>query len=96
MNAQDTQNFENYAQSQVLYICDSKVEGLLGRILELINRARRYYAKRALGRAYSKLSPRLLRDIGLDDPQVQMSLYDRNFNIEAEIREMNRKRDLSL
>ena len=96
MNAQDTQNLQNCTQSQVLNICDSKVDRLLGRIIGLINRARSYYTKRALARAYSKLSPRLLRDIGLDDPQVQMTRYDRNFNVEAEMREMSRNGSLHL
>lgn len=96
MNAQDTQNLHPCAQSQVLDICDSKVDRLLARIIELMARVRRYHAKRAQARAYAKLSPRLLRDIGLDDPQVQMSRYDRNFNVEAELREMRPNGNLNL
>ena len=94
MNTQNTQSLRNCMQSEVLYLCDSSVDRLLGRVVDLINSVRTYYAHQALTGLLSKVSPKLLRDIGLDDPQVQMRLFESNFNTEASIREMNRNRNL--
>ena len=94
MNTQNTQSLRKCMQSEVLHLCDSSVDSLLGRVANLINGVRSYYAKQALTGFISKVSPKLLRDIGLDDPQVQMRLFYSNFNTEASIREMNRNRNL--
>jgi hypothetical protein len=94
MNTQNSQNLRNCMQSEVLDLCDSSVDRLLGRVVNLINSVRTYYAHQALTGLFSNLSPKLLRDIGLDDPQVQMRLFESNLNTEASIREMNRNRNL--
>ena len=94
MNTQNTQSLRNCMQSEVLYQYDSSVDRLLGRVVDLINNVRTYYAHQALTGLFSKQSPQLLRDIGLDDPQVQMRLFESNFNTEASIREMNRNGNL--
>jgi hypothetical protein len=94
MNTQNSQSLRNCMQSEVLYQCDSSVDRLLGRVVDMINNVRTYYANQALTSLFSKQSPKLLRDIGLDDPQVQMRLFESNFNTEASIREMNRNGNL--
>jgi hypothetical protein len=94
MNTQNTQNLRNCMQSEVLHQYDSSVDRLLGRVVDLINGIRSYYAHQALTGLLSKASPKLLRDIGLDDPQVQMRLFESNFNTAASIREMNRNKNL--
>ena len=94
MNTQSTQNLRNCMQSEALDLCDSSVDRLLGRVVDLMNSVRTYYAHQALVSLFSKQSPKLLRDIGLDDPQVQMRLFESNFNTEASIREMKRNRIL--
>jgi hypothetical protein len=94
MNTQNTQNLRNCMQTEVMYLCDSSVDRLLGRVVDLINSVRTYYAHQALTSLFSKLPPKLLRDIGLDDPQIQMRLFESNLNTEASIREMNRNRNL--
>jgi hypothetical protein len=83
MNTQNTQNLQNCVQSEVLYLCDSSVDRLLGSVINAINNVRNFYAKQTLARVFTKMSPRLLRDIGLDDPQVQMRKFDSNFYVHA-------------
>ena len=94
MNIQNTQNLQNRMQSEVLYLCDSSVDRLLGSLINTINNLRNFYAKQALTGLFSKMSPRLLRDIGLDDPQVQMRKFGSNFIAEASVREITSNRDL--
>ena len=94
MNIQNTQILQNRMQSEVLYLCDSSVDRLLGSLINAINNFRNFYAKQALTGMFSKLSPQLLRDIGLDDPEVQMRKFGSNFIAEASVREMNRNRGL--
>ena len=94
MNIQNTQNLQNRMQSEVLYLCDSSVDRLLGSVINAINSLRNFYAKQALTGMFSKMSPKLLRDIGLDDPQVQMRKFGSNFNAEASVREITRNRGL--
>jgi uncharacterized protein YjiS (DUF1127 family) len=94
MNAQYTQNLQICMQSEVSYLCDSSVDRFLGSIVKLINGFRNYYANRTLTAFLTRMSPKLLRDIGLDDPQVQMSLFESNFNTEADLRELNQNRYL--
>lgn len=94
MNTQNTQNLQNCMQSEVSYLCDSSLDRLTGRAIKLINFVRDYYANRVLTGFFTTMSPRLLRDIRLDDPQQQMRLFDSNFNTEADLREINRNRYL--
>jgi len=94
MNTQNTQTLQNCVQSEVSHLCDSSVDRLLGRVNKLVNGAREYYANRALTGFFIRMSPKLLRDAGLDDPQVQMRLFDSNFNTEVNLREINRDRHL--
>ena len=81
-------------QSEVLYLCDSSVDRLLGSLINTINSLRKFYAKQALTGLFSKMSPRLLQDIGLDDPAVQMRKFGSNFNAETSVREIARNRNL--
>ena len=94
MNTQNTQNLQNCMQSEVLYLCDSGVDRLLESVINTINNLRSFYAKAALTRMFTKLPSRLLRDIGLDDPAVQMRRFDSNFYVEASLREMDQNRNL--
>ena len=94
MNTQNTQNLQNCMQSEVSYLCESSTGRLLGRVNKLISGVRNYYANQSLTRFFVKSSPKLLRDIGLDDPNVQMRLFENNFNTEASILEMERNRHL--
>jgi len=94
MNAQDSQNLHNCMQSEVSYLCKSSTEKSLGLVNKLIKGIRRYYENRTLTSFLSKMHPKLLRDIGLDDPQVQMHRFESNFNTEASIMEMERNKQL--
>ena len=87
-------NLQNYMQPEISYLCDSGVDRLLGPVDKLINGIRDYSTNRILTGFLTRLSPKLLRDIGLDDPQIQMRLFECNFNTEADLREMNRNRYL--
>lgn len=90
MNTQDTQKLQNSMRSEVSYLCESSAERLLGRVNKLINGVSDYYTNRTLTSFFTRMSPKLLRDIGLDDPQVQMRLFDSNFNTATVLREMDR------
>jgi hypothetical protein len=94
MNAQNTQNLQNCLQFEVSFPCDSAVERLLAPIAKLTNGVKDYYANRTLTNFLTRMSPKLLRDSGLDDPRVQMRLFESNFNTEADLRELNRNRYL--
>ena len=94
MNIQNTQNLQNRMQSEVLVLCDSSVDRLLGSLVNAINHVRNFYAKQALTGMFSKMSPRLLQDIGLDDPAVQMRKFGSNFIAQASVREITRNRGL--
>ena len=94
MNTQNTQNIQNSMHSEVFYICDSGVDRLLASLINTINSVRNFYAKQALTGLFSKMSPKLLRDIGLDDPAVQMRKFGSNINAVISVREITRNSGL--
>ena len=92
MNAQNTQSLQNCVQTEVLYLCESRVDRLLARAIKLIRGVRNFYERQTLTRFFIRQSPALLRDIGLDDPRAQIRLFNRNFNSVASLGELDRNR----
>ncbi|MFT5218473.1 MAG: hypothetical protein ACI822_001316 [Gammaproteobacteria bacterium] len=90
MNTQKTQDLRIGMQAEALNLCESSFDRLVCKTVTLVNSLRGYFAKKALTSLFLNVSPRQLRDIGLDDPALQMRLLDSNLNTEASIREMNR------
>ena len=78
-----TQYMQKSTQAAVLNECSSWLERILVRATEAIAAVRIGRARQTqLGRL-GKLSPRQLSDIGLDDPQLQMRLFDAHIESES-------------
>lgn len=94
MNAQNTQVIESRADSEFSVICGSFTACLRRHADSLIRRVKSYFLGRMPADSLAGMSDRLQRDIGLDDPQLQMHLFDRNFNTINELRNLERNRHL--
>lgn len=92
MNTQNTQDLRIGMQAEALCLCDSMVDRLLAKTVALINNFRNYYAHRAMTALLLKIPSKHLRDVGLDDPTIQVRLTGSNLNTEASLREMNRNK----
>ncbi len=87
-----TQYLQKSTQTAVLNECSSWIERIQVRVAETIAAVRNDRARQAHLRHLSKLSPRQLSDIGLDDPQVQMRLFGAYIESESNDLESLRKR----
>ena len=87
-----TQYLQKYTHAAVLDECSSWIERILVRAVVTIAAVRNRWAQQAQLRHLSKLSLRQLRDIGLDDPQVQMRLFGAYIESESENLESLRNR----
>lgn len=94
MNAQNTQVIQNRTESEIEIFCESTTQRLHRQTDNLIQAIKTYFANRLLANSLAGMSDKLQRDIGLDDPQKQMHLFDRNFNTIAELRHLERNRHL--
>jgi hypothetical protein len=54
----------------------------------LIDNVRHYFVRQSSFDSISRFSVNKLRDISLDNPQQQLKLISRNFEVEASLREM--------
>ena len=70
------QYVQNTNHAAVLDECSSWIERALVGAAETIAAMRKGSARHAQLSHLGKLSPRQLSDIGLDDPQVQMRMFD--------------------
>lgn len=77
-----TQYLQKATHDAVLDECSSWLERILVRVAETFAAARNGRARQSQLRQLGKLSARQLSDIGLDDPQVQLKLF--NAQIESE------------
>jgi len=89
-----TQDIQKPALAAVHDECSSWIEQILDRATRIIAVGRNRLARQAQLRHLSKLSPRHLSDIGLDDPQVQKHLFDAYIEAEGENLESLRNRFL--
>ncbi len=87
-----TQYLQKPTQTAVLDECSSWIERILVRATETIAAVRNGRARQAQLGHLSKLSLRQLSDIGLDDPQVQMCLFNAYIESESENLESLRNR----
>jgi uncharacterized protein YjiS (DUF1127 family) len=87
-----TQYLQKSTQTAVLNECSSWIERIQVRAAETIAAVRNGRARQADLGHLSKLSPRQLSDIGLDDPQVQMRLFGAYIESESDDLESLRKR----
>ena len=71
-----TQYMQKNTQAAVIDECSSWLERVLARAAETIAVVRNLRARQVQLDRLGKLSARQLGDIGLDDPQVQMQLFD--------------------
>jgi uncharacterized protein YjiS (DUF1127 family) len=79
-----TQYLQKPTQTAVLDECSSWIERILVRAAETIAAVRNVRARQTKLGNLGKLSPRQLSDIGLDDPQVQIRLFDAHIESESE------------
>jgi hypothetical protein len=70
------QYLQKTTHAAVLDECSSWIERTLVGAAETVAAMRKSSARHAQFGHLSKLSPRQLSDIGLDDPQVQMRMFD--------------------
>ena len=87
-----TQYLQKSTQTAVLNECSSWIERIQVRAAETIAAVRNGRARQTDLGHLSKLSPRQLSDIGLDDPQVQMRLFGAYIESEGEFLESLRNR----
>ena len=78
-----TQYLQKSTQAAVLNECSSWLERILVRATEAIAVVRNGRARQTQLRRLGKLSPSQLSDIGLDDPQVQIRLFDAHIESES-------------
>jgi hypothetical protein len=76
-----TQYLQKPTHAAVLDECSSWIERILFRLADTVAAVRNGKARQAQLDQLGKLSARELSDIGLDDPQVQMRLF--NAHIES-------------
>ena len=78
-----TQYLQKSTQVAAFNECSSWLEQILVRATETIAAVRRGRVRQTQLRRLGKLSPRQLSDIGLDDPQVQIHLFDAHIESES-------------
>ena len=89
-----TQTLPKQAHGIVLDECSSWVERILIRTAEFIANSRSERARKAQRKMLARLSTAQLADIGLDDPQVQIRLFDAYLESESEDLDGLRRRNL--
>jgi len=87
-----TQYLQKSNHAAVLDECSSWIERILLRAVETIVAGRNRRIRQAQLGQLGKLSPRQLSDIGLDDPQVQIRLFDAHIESDSEYLENLRNR----
>ena len=87
-----TQYLQKSTHAAVLDECSSWIERILVSAVVTIAAGRNRRARQMQLSRLGKLSPRQLRDIGLDDPQVQMRLFGAYIESEGEFLESLRNR----
>jgi hypothetical protein len=87
-----TQYLQKSTHAAVYDECGSWIERILCRAAETIAAARSGQARKTQLAQFRKVSPRQLSDIGLDDPQVQMRLFDAYIETGSEHMESLRNR----
>ena len=78
-----TQYMQKSTQAAAFNECSSWLERILVRTTEAIAVVRNGRARQTQLRRLGKLSPRQLSDIGLDDPQLQIRLFDGHIESES-------------
>ena len=86
------QYLQKSTHATVLDESNSWIERILARVAETLAAVRNGRARKAQLSRLGKLSPRQLSDIELDDPQVQMRLFDTYIQSESENMESLRNR----
>ena len=79
-----TQTLPKQAHIVVLDECSSWIERILVRAAKFIANRRSERARKAQHKMFARLSTAQLADIGLDDPQVQIRLFDAYLDSEGE------------
>ena len=89
-----TQTLPKQTHAIVVDECSSWIERILVRAAEAIAAGRNRRALRAQRQNLGKLSTQQLRDIGLDDPQLQIQLFDAYLDNDTEDLDQLRNRNL--
>jgi hypothetical protein len=87
-----TQYLQKFTHAAVFDECNSWIERILIRAREIVAAGRSRRARQAQPRQFARLSARQLRDIGLDDPQVELGLFDTRIESGRESMESLRNR----
>jgi hypothetical protein len=88
MNAQHCQSLQHSGQSQLTSLSENGFDLACLRLAGWFDTIRLHFEKRSTVDYLSSLSIARIRDAGLDDPQRQMTLFDRNFETDASLRKM--------